>query len=157
VPLPGYPAGVVLRATGPGQLALDLPHPEGDVLLTVPLERRPFHRSPGTWFFRCRGCSALRGVLVDVEREGAADTDPAVRSLGWVCRRCAGLPASRARNLSNSQRLANALARGLDVNRRDGEKRRDWRRRRERGKAVRQQAEASARRTLGRLTDGTEL
>jgi hypothetical protein len=107
-----------------------LPRPNGGTL-AVPLERLPFHQSPGRWHFRCPCCGDLRGVLLDVAVGGTLRANPAAVALGWACRTCAGLPKSRAWPLSVSQRLDNALERAADERRRPGEKARDWRRRRQ--------------------------
>src|SRR5215470_2531329 len=143
--------GVIIRvAECPGLLERELPRPGGGQL-TVPIERRSFHRSPGARFFRCPACGELRGVLVEVvtadQHPGwrAAREHPAAQALGWACRRCAGLPHSRAWPLWSSDRLANALARAADLDRQHGEKARDWRRRRGRAQAALIQAAADER------------
>ena len=94
--------GVIIRvAEYPGLLECELPRPAGGQLV-VAIERRSFHRSPGPRFFRCLACGELRGVLVEVatadQHPGwrAAREHPAAQALGWACRRCAGLPHSRA-------------------------------------------------------------
>src|SRR5262245_53167593 len=138
----GCMLGVFIRvAECPELLKRELPRPGGGQLV-VAIERRSFHRSPGPRFFRCPACGELRGVLIEVatadQHPGwrAAREHPAARALGWACRRCAGLPHSRAWPLWSSDRLANALARAVDLDRRDGEKARDWRRRRIRAQAA---------------------
>jgi len=130
-----------IRAAGlsapPGILEIaELPCPVGH--LTVLIERLPFHKSPGRWHFRCPACGALRGVLVQV---GAA-AQAQVQTLGWACRTCAGLPHSRAWPLTASQRLDNALEKATEEFRHDGEKARDWRRRRQRAAQAIAKAEA---------------
>ena len=125
-----------------------LPSPSGG--LVVPIERLPFHQSPGRWHFRCPSCGKLKGVLVDV----GADTPQAplhVLQIGWVCRTCAGLPHSRAWPLNSHQRLDNALLKADDENRRPGEKARDWRRRRQRAAQAIAKAEAMDGQTVERL------
>ena len=97
-----------------------LPSPSGG--LVVPIERLPFHQSPGRWHFRCPSCGKLKGILVDV----GADTLQAplhVLQIGWVCRTCAGLPRSRAWPLTLTSGWT-TLLKADDENRRPGEKKR---------------------------------
>src|SRR5215475_1539987 len=92
-----------------------LPRPGGGRLV-VPIERLPFHQSPGRWHFRCPICGRLKGVLVEV----GADTPragSAACQMCWACRTCAGLPKSRAWPLTVSQRLDNALEKATDEGR----------------------------------------
>lgn len=112
-----------------------LPRPDGG-LLAVPIERLPFHHSPGRWHFRCPACGQLRGVLV----EACAEAPPPARALGWACRTCVDLPASRAWPLGPAERLDNALERATEERRRPGEKACDWRRRRLRAEEARRKA-----------------
>jgi hypothetical protein len=80
-------------------------------------------------------------VLVEVD-DGNLRARPAARKTGWACRTCAGLPHCRAWPLTASRRLDNALEKATDEVRHDGEKARDWRRRRQRAAQAIAKAEA---------------
>jgi hypothetical protein len=136
-------------AAPPGSLELAaLPSPAGE--LVVPIERLPFHQSPGRWHFLCPCCGGLKGVLVEAGSAASAH----VRQLGWACRTCAGLPKSRAWPLTVSQRLDNALVKADDEARHPGEKARDWRRRRQRAALAIAKARGMDDKTLERLANG---
>jgi hypothetical protein len=117
-----------------------LPRPDGGELV-VPIERLPFHQSPGRWHWRCPCCGELKGVLVDVD-DTSSRASPAARVIGWACRTCAGLPKSRAWGLRPSRRLDNALEKANDEGRHPGEKACDWRQRRQRAAQAISKAEA---------------
>ena len=156
LPIPLRLAVATIRPTAAGGLMLcGLPRPDGG-LHDVPLERLPFHQSPGRWHWRCPCCGQLKGVMVEVD-----DSTPRaplhVRQIGWTCRSCAGLPESRAWPLSPAQRLDNALDRAGEIDRRPGEKARDWRRRRQRATLAIAKARDMDDQTVERLTRSSTL
>jgi hypothetical protein len=155
MPLEGFAEAVIRAAEHDGalpmSLELHLPGPSGR--LTVPIERLPFHRSPGRWHFRCACCGRLKGVLVEVDDSTPRATAVA-RALGWACRTCMGLPKSRAWSLGAGRRLDNALDRAAEVEvRRPGEKARDWRRRRQRAAKAEERAASASVDLVDRLKE----
>src|SRR5262249_21369547 len=95
----------------------------------VRLARRPFHRSPGRWYFLCPACGRHCLRLID-----------------WRCTRSAGAPASLSWRLSRHQRLERALKKAALTNRKHGESAAAYERRRRRARA----AEAKAVEVLDR-------
>jgi len=123
--------------------------------LVIPLERRPFHRSPGRWHFLCPACGLRKGVLVKVPVDGP----PVAVALGWSCRNCSrGMPMgtppwSPAWPLTPDQRLKRALEKAANADyRQPGEERRRWRRRAQRASMALQRAAAQAEKEATRLT-----
>lgn len=122
--------------------------------LVIPLERLPFHQSPGRWHFLCPACGLRKGVLVKVPVNGP----PLAAALGWTCRNCArGMPMgtspwSPAWPLSPCRRLKRALEKAAEADqRRPGEERRHWRRRAQRASMALQTAAAQAETEANRL------
>ena len=149
---PDVPPALLVVRPGPTPGGLELAGLTPD--LVVPLERLPFHRSPGRWHFLCPGCGLGKGVLLEVP----ADGPPVAAALGWACRNCArGMPAgtppwSVAWPLTPTQRLKRALEKATEADqRRPGEERHHWRKRTRRASLARRKAEAQADQEAARL------
>jgi hypothetical protein len=128
--------------------------------LIIPLERRPFHQSPGRWHFLCPACGLRKGVLVRVP----ADGPPVAAAVRWACRNCAlgreagSPPRSPTWPLTPDQRLKRALEKAAEADRRrPQEKRRDWRKRIQRAALARQKAVARADQEAARLARGLDV